>query len=159
MLPKTDGRLDTMSDRKYRQRGYQDDDRNREPRPAPAKPAREPGAPAGARRISQEGPKNINMPGFRQVFRCAQCGTLVAQPVEPASRCLRCGTDLHACAQCLSFDPGSRFECMQPLTARVSPKNVRNACTLFAPRMAVERETTTPKTDTARKAFDDLFNF
>lgn len=148
-----------MSDRKYRQRGYQDDDRKQEPRPAAPRPAREPGAPAGARRISQEGPKNINMPGFREVLRCSQCGTLVSQAVGHDSKCLRCGTDLHSCAQCVSFDPGSRFECMQPLTARVSPKNVRNTCTHFASRTAVERETTTPKTDTARKAFDDLFNF
>ncbi len=148
-----------MSDRKYRQRGYQDDDRNREPKPAAARPPREPGAPAGARRISQEGPKAINMPGYREVLRCSQCGTLVSQAVAHDSKCLRCGTDLHSCAQCVSFDPGSRFECMQALSARVSPKNVRNACTLFASRTAVERETTTPKTDTARKAFDDLFNF
>jgi hypothetical protein len=99
------------------------------------------------------------MPGFREVLRCAQCGTLVSQVVVHDSKCLRCGIDLHSCAQCVSFDPGSRFECMQPLTARVSPKNARNSCTLFASRTAVERETTTPKTDTARKAFDDLFNF
>jgi hypothetical protein len=41
----------------------------------------------------------------------------------------------------------------------VTPKNARNTCTLFAPRTTVERETTSPKPDTARKAFDDLFNF
>ena len=62
-----------MSDRKYRQRGYQDDDRDR-PRAQTKKPEPEPGAPAGTRRISQDGPKNINMPGFRQVVRCSQCG-------------------------------------------------------------------------------------
>ncbi len=148
-----------MSDRKYRQRGYQDDDRDREPRPRTQRPAPEPGAPAGARRISQDGPKNINMPGYRDVVRCSQCGAVVAEEIGLASRCPRCGTDLHACAQCTSFDPGSRFECMQPVTARVSPKNARNSCTLFTPRTTVERETTTPKVDDARKAFDDLFKF
>ena len=58
-----------MSDRKYRQRGYRDDDRERSPRPAP-RPAPEPGAPAGARRISQDGPRNINMPilAFRDLI-------------------------------------------------------------------------------------------
>jgi hypothetical protein len=148
-----------MSDRKYRQRGYQDDDRDRQPK-APPRPAPEPGAPAGARRISQDGPKTLNMPGFRQVVRCSQCGTVVAEDVGLASRCTRCGTDLHSCAQCQSFDPGSRFECMQTtLTARVTRKNAKNACTLFGPRTTVERETTAPKTDSARKAFDDLFNF
>ena len=47
---------------------------------------------------------------------------------------------------------------MQPIRERVSPKSARNACSLFAPRTTVERETTTPRTNDARKAFDDLFN-
>ena len=147
-----------MSDRKYRQRGYQDDDRDRQPRPQAPRPAPEPGAPAGARRISQDGPKNINMPGYREVVRCTQCGAAITEEVGLLSRCARCGTDLHTCAQCASFDPGSRFECMQAVTARISPKNVRNTCTLFLPRTTVERETTAPRPDNARKAFDDLFN-
>jgi hypothetical protein len=148
-----------MSDRKYRQRGYQDDDRDRQPK-APSRPAPEPGAPAGARRISsQDGPRNINMPGYREVVRCAQCGTMVTAEITLDARCLRCGADLHSCSQCVSFDPGSRFECMeQTLTARISPKNTRNTCSLYAARTTVERETTTPKVDSARKAFDDLFN-
>jgi hypothetical protein len=149
-----------MSDRKYRQRGYQDDDRDRQPKPQGKRPEPEPGAPAGARRLSQDGPKNINMPGFRHVVRCSQCGTVVAAEVLADTRCTHCGTDLRTCAQCESFDPGSRFECMQTaLTARVSPKNVRNTCTFYSPRTTYERETTTPKVDSARKAFDDLFNF
>jgi hypothetical protein len=148
-----------MSERKYRQRGYQDDDRERQARPQGPRPAPEPGAPAGARRISQDGPRNINMPGFREVVRCTQCGTIVTGDVQTDSRCPRCGTDLHACAQCTSFDPGSPLECMQKIAARVSPKNARNTCTLFTPRTTVERETTAPKQDSARKAFDDLFNF
>lgn len=148
-----------MSDRKYRQRGYQDDDRDRQPKPEARKPEREPGAPAGARRISQDGPRTINMPGFRHVVRCSSCGTVVGADVGSESRCARCGVDLRTCAQCESFDPGSRFECMQTIAARVSPKNVRNACTFYSPRTTYERETTAPKPDSARKAFDDLFKF
>ncbi len=146
-----------MSDRKYRQRGYQDDDRNRQPKTHTPRPAPEPGAPAGARRISQDGPKNINMPGYRDVIRCTQCGAIITEDVGLLSGCPRCGTDLHTCAQCTSFDPGSRFECMEAVTARVSPKNARNTCSLFTPRTTVERETTAPRPDSARKAFDDLF--
>ena len=148
-----------MSERKYRQRGYQDHDRDRAERPKQARPAPEPGAPAGARRLSQDGPKTFNMPGYREVVRCAQCGNVGAADIAVDARCPRCGTDLHACAQCASFDPGSRFECMEAIAARVSPKNTRNTCELFAPRTTVERETTTPRTDSARKAFDDLFKF
>ncbi len=149
-----------MSDRQYRQRGYQD---SREPqaRPHTPRPAPEPGAPAGARRISQDGPKSINMPGYRQVVRCSQCGTVLSADVAADTRCSRCGVDLWSCAQCTSFDPGSRFECMQSIPARVSPKNTRNSCTLYAPRTTVERETTAPRGQVdgrAKKAFDDLFN-
>jgi hypothetical protein len=147
-----------MSDRKYRQRGYQDDDRERAPK-APPRQAPEPGAPAGTRRISRDGPKAINMPGYREVVRCATCGTLVTAEITILSQCTKCGGDLHSCAQCTSFDPGSRFECMQTIPARISPKNARNQCTLYTARSTVERETTTPRTDDARKAFDDLFNF
>lgn len=148
-----------MSDRKYRQRGYRDDDRDRQPKPQAPRQEREPGAPAGTRRISSEGPKPINMPGYREVVRCAQCGNFVTDEIGLESRCTRCGVHIHACAQCASFDPGSRFECMQTIPARISPKNERNTCTLYAPRTTVERETTTPKVDSARKAFDDLFKF
>lgn len=148
-----------MSERKYRQRGYQDADRDRPPKPQAPRPAREAGAPAATRRISQDGPHPINMPGYREVVRCAQCGTVIAGEIGVESRCPRCGTDLHACAQCTSFDPGSRLECMQPIPARISPKNAKNACTFYTARTTVERETTAPREHDARKAFDDLFNF
>ena len=149
-----------MSDRKYRQRGYQDEPRDATAKPRTPRPAPEPGAPAGARRLSsQDGPRTIQMPGFREVVRCTQCGTVMVDEIGLQSRCGRCGADLHACAQCASFDPGSRFECMETtLTARVSPKSDRNTCALYAPRTTVERETTTPRPpNDARKAFDDLF--
>ena len=149
-----------MSDRKYRQRGYQDEPGDRKPESRGPRQPPEPGAPAGARRISQDGPKTIHMPGFREVVRCAQCGNVVTEEIGLASRCARCGVDLHTCAQCASFDPGSRFECMETIPARVSPKNERNSCSFYAPRTTVERETTTPRAsenNDAKKAFDDLF--
>jgi hypothetical protein len=99
------------------------------------------------------------MPGFRHVVRCAQCGHLAPDDIGFNDRCSRCGTELHSCAQCVSFDPGSRFECAQSIPERVSPKSTRNGCTFFSPRTTVERETTTPRNNDARKAFDDLFKF
>ena len=99
------------------------------------------------------------MPGYRELVRCAQCGDPVASDISFDTRCPRCSTELHACAQCRSFDPGSRFECMQTIAARITPKNTRNACPAYEPRTTVERETTTPvrADNSARKAFDDLF--
>jgi hypothetical protein len=98
-----------------------------------------------------------NMPGFRDVARCTRCGNLLTGAVEPDARCSRCGVDLHSCVQCSSFDSGSRFECTQPIPARISPKDSRNTCTLFAVRVTVERETGSSRPPEARNAFDDLF--
>jgi hypothetical protein len=146
-----------MSDRKYRQRGYQDEG-PRERRPAgPARKAPEVRDP----RIPRD-PKTPNMPGFREVFRCARCGNLESTDVGSLSRCGKCGVDLHACVHCASFDSGARFECMQTIPARVSPKDVKNDCTLYSPRLKVERETGSAAASapsSAKKALDDLFKF
>jgi len=137
-----------MSDRKYRQRGYQDEPRDRE-RQAP-KPPQGP-------RERPEGPKTPNLMGSHEVFRCARCGNFLPAVVEAESRCARCGVDVHSCVQCVSFDPGSPLECTERITVRVAPKDVKNSCTLFAPRTTVERETGTTRPASARQAFDDLF--
>jgi hypothetical protein len=144
-----------MSDRKYRQRGYQDEPRGprQEQKPAEKKEYAPRGqTPAGA-------PKTFNMPGFREVVRCRGCGQelTVALAWSPDGRCARCGADLHTCAQCVSFDTGASFECQQAIPVRVSPKDVRNACTFFEPRTTVERETKSAPVASARSAFDDLF--
>ena len=139
-----------MSDRKYRQRGYQDEPRDRE-RGAPKPPKnREP-------RERPEGPKTPNLMAAHEVFRCSRCGNRLGLPVGADSRCSRCGVDIHSCIQCASFDTSARFECTQPLTARVSPKDARNTCTAFTPRTTVERQTGTQGPTSARQAFDDLF--
>jgi hypothetical protein len=150
-----------MSDRKYRQRGYQDEPREpRRDRPVEKKEY----APRGQPPVA---PKTFNMPGFREVVRCARCGNelTLAAAWSAESTCQRCGGDLHACAQCIHFDTSAPFECQQTIPARVSPKDARNACTLFEPRSTVERETTSSQSPSgtsagpshARKAFDDLF--
>lgn len=167
-----------MSERKYRQHGYQDDDRDRRPRHdgppgGDRRPEREPGAPAGTRRMSSEGAKNPRMMGYRQVAKCARCGTVVDAGVLSLSKCDKCGQALHACIQCLNFDPGARFECSEVIPARVAPKDAANTCASFAARVSLERETSsTPapaaagtsngspeSASSAKKAFDDLFNF
>jgi hypothetical protein len=155
-------------DRKYRQRGYQDDNRDRQrPRQDAPRPEREPGAPAGARRISSEGARNPRMMGSRQVARCARCGTINDPQVMSRSTCSKCQVDLRSCIQCVNFDPGGVFECAIKIPARVSPKDLANECQHFSIRTTVERETTAavsknadPKEPSgAKKAFDDLFKF
>ncbi len=141
-----------MSDRKYRQRGYQDDERDR--KPAGQKPAQQ--APRGPRE-RPEGPKTPNLMAAHEVIKCSRCGHPVTADIGFDSRCARCGADLHSCAQCTSFDPGSRFQCMQAIPERIAQKDARNTCTFYTPRTTIERQTGSAAPTTARKAFDDLF--
>ena len=97
------------------------------------------------------------MPGFRTVVRCHRCATIGSADAAASATCAKCGTALHCCAQCDSFNPASRFECMQPITARITPKDAFNLCDRFQARTTVERETGSVKQTTPRSAFDDLF--
>jgi hypothetical protein len=147
-----------MSERKYRQRGYQDEPR--EPRGERKPEQKKEYAPRGQPPIQ---PKTFNMPGFREVVKCARCGNelTVAAAWGETAQCPRCQSDLHSCAQCANFDTGAPFECQKPIPARVSPKDARNTCTFFEPRTIVERETKSASSpsspSSAKKAFDDLF--
>jgi hypothetical protein len=145
-----------MSDRKYKQQGYQS---SGEP-------------PAGSARREDASPRPPAERGERprgrglgaptaEVFRCARCGE--ASPVAAAmaldARCAACGCDLHACVHCAQFDTSARFECRRELPARVTPKDRRNACEQFEPRLRheFEREATRAAPGDARSAFDALF--
>jgi len=140
-----------MSDRKYRQRGYMEDDRDRKPA-GPKGPG-----PAGAPRPERsEGPRTPNLMAAHEVVRCSRCGGEIAAPYATV-QCGRCGVDVHACIQCVYFDPGARFQCMQPIQERVAPKDARNACTLWEPRKTIERQTHSVAANSVRQAFDDLF--
>src|SRR5207249_11770737 len=140
-----------MSDRKYRQRGYQD----RSDETARQKPAEKP-----ARKDDTFGPRPLNMPGTRTVSRCSQCGTLLQSITEPVGQCPKCGFELHSCKQCEYFDPSSRFECNQPIPERISPKDKRNDCSFYSMRVALEKETSSKgmaRPNDARQAFENLF--
>ena len=118
-----------MSDRKYRQRGYMDSDRDSQrPKPQSKPPDR-------------EGPRSPRMMAFGETVKCSACGAKAPPNIKGDSSCPKCNADLHTCRQCASFDPGARFECSSKLlTARIVNKNARNTCELFAPRTVVERE-------------------
>ncbi len=151
-----------MSERKYRQHGYQDDDRDRARQPErDRRPPPEPGAPAATRRLSSEGARNPNLMGYHEVVKCARCGAPVDAGILSLSACARCGQALHACVQCANFDTSAIFECAQKIPARISPKDAANECTLFAVRASWERETSSKVApsgvSSAQKAFDDLF--
>jgi hypothetical protein len=134
-------------ERKYKQRGYQDEGKEPNSRPATQQ------------RSDVRSPK---MPPFREVTRCNLCGTQVKIElggIALDSQCPKCHSDLHTCKNCISFDPGARFQCRKPVTERIPKKDQRNECASFEPRKTIERETTTASVETKdpRSAFDKLF--
>jgi len=140
-----------MSDRKYRQRGYQDNDREPQ-RPKSETPRQAPRNPA-----AHEGPRSPKMMAFGEVVKCASCGAKAPNLIGLETSCPKCKGDLHTCRQCNFFDPGARFECSKPITTKIVNKNARNKCELFAPRTVVERETSSGAPKDARQAFANLF--
>jgi len=133
-------------DRKYRQRGYMDSDRDRE------RPAHKPGP-----KPETFGPRTPKLPAKREVVRCASCAMVLPVGIDFTGKCPRCNFELHSCKQCAFFDTSSRFECTQPISARIPKKDARNHCNFYSPRATIERETSTPKPLDARAAFENLF--
>jgi hypothetical protein len=133
--------------RKYRQHGYQDDDRERKPKPPPR--------PKGAGgRIETR---------FHLITRCNNCAAeiQVNEKIEMTDRCKNCGTDLHTCRNCLNFDPAARNECTKPVEARVTNKSANNLCPFFEAKILVEKQgsgAAPAKPESShRQAFLDLF--
>jgi hypothetical protein len=142
-----------LSDRKYRQHGYQDSGEQRQ---------RTSHQQTTPRKDDKDtfGPRPLQMPGTHSVSRCAQCGTLLTMLSEPLGQCQKCGFELHSCKQCSYFDPSRRFECMQPVPERIAKKDARNDCAFYSISVRVEKQTSTglaAQPNDARKAFDNLF--
>lgn len=141
-----------MSDRKYRQRGYQDSGGETQRKQEKTSPA--------ARKDLTFGPRPLNMPGTRTVSRCAECGAVLENVSETLGQCPKCRFELHSCKQCEHFDPSSRFECNQPVAERISPKDKRNNCSFYSIRVRLEKETSSKvaqRPNDARQAFENLF--
>lgn len=136
--------------RKYRQRGYQDD--NREPRARPT---------AGPRR-EREGPRGrgLGRPTATR-FRCARCGHRVVDlEVAADAVCGGCGSDLHTCSNCAHFDSSAPRQCRKPIPAAIPAKSKRNECDLFEPKIVQELDEGGGRSgDDPRAEFDALFDF
>src|SRR6202050_1005234 len=125
-------------ERKYRQNGYQDSSsrdfsngQRRDERPRPQGP-RPP--------IDVTGPRLPRMVQAVTASRCYNCSTMLASDLNWRANCPKCGVALHCCKQCAHFEPSTRFQCLKPIPARISPKDAANECELFKPRVTVARD-------------------
>jgi hypothetical protein len=111
--------------RKYRQRGYLDQERQRIPKPPPR--------PRGAAgRVETR---------FHLITRCNNCAAeiQVDGKIDATDKCKNCGTDLHTCRNCLFLIPSARNECTKPVECGLRTKAI-NICFLFEPGAGWKRE-------------------
>src|SRR5438067_13359039 len=132
-----------MADRKYRQRGYGDQQG--------ASPKREPPA--------ADAPRSGGMLAKRTVSRCGACGAVLPIATASLEQCPNCRAALRACRQCTHFEPSRRFECTEPIAERIADKNARNDCAAFSLRGTVESDASPDSTRPGdiRRGFDNLF--
>jgi len=141
-----------MSDRKYRHRGYMDDDGERQ-KPQKREPGRRDrleGAPRG---------RGLGLPRD-VVFKCARCGKKIPKlgVIGENASCPFCSEPLHTCTNCSFFDTAAPFECRKPIEARIESKSKANSCPHFSPKTVRDLSSPGPSTpDDARSAFDALF--
>jgi hypothetical protein len=157
-------------DRKYRQRGYMDTDREasgtyHSERPKPQGPKLP---------LDVTGPKLPRLVQSVVAARCFNCATMLPQGTDFRGNCPKCHAALHCCKQCAHFEPSTRFQCRKPVPIRIAAKDQTNECELFSPRVTVARDVVpqvngsarhdvakpapAPRTaDDARAAFDSLF--
>lgn len=154
------------SDRKYRQPGYMDSERD-------VRPFHEGPKPQGPRPpVDVTGPRLPRLVQHVAAARCFNCATALPPDVSFTGNCPKCGAELHCCKQCSHFEPSTRFQCLKPIPVRIPVKDKRNECALFAARVTVAREGTSgsppppvvdagppapTNSEDARNAFDKLF--
>lgn len=156
------------SDRKYRQNGYMDSERDNSHREQPNKP-KGPRPP-----IDVTGPRLPRMVQSVTASRCWNCATTLPSDIDFKGACPKCNSPLHCCKQCTNFESSTRFQCLRPIPVRIAYKDQTNECELFQPRVTVARDAAShngssangyvapkiqePRNSTdARTAFDNLF--
>ena len=158
-----------MEDRKYRQRGYMESDRDSQNgRPREERPRQGPRPP-----IDVTGPRLPRLVQNLVASRCYNCATTLPDSIDFKGNCPKCGVALHCCKQCAHFEPSTRFQCLKPIPVRIAVKDQGNDCNLFKPRVTVARDVAPsapmtqappvnnapePRTpNDARAAFNNLF--
>ena len=159
-------------ERKYKQRGYNESNRDFEAHGG-GNGTQERPRPQGPRLpLDITGPRLPRLVQAVAASRCYNCATTLPADIDFRGACPKCNASLHCCKQCAYFEPATRFQCLKPVPARIAGKDQPNECGLFKARVTVARDapatgspaqspvqsTPAPRSaDDARAAFDNLF--
>ena len=105
------------SDRKYKQPGYMDSERD-------VRPFHEGPKPQGPRPpVDVTGPRLPRLVQHVAAARCFNCATALPADIQFTGNCPKCGAELHCCKQCSHFEPSLRFQCTKPIPVRIPVKD------------------------------------
>jgi hypothetical protein len=122
-------------DRKYRQPGYMNSDRDQRPRSDDRPKQSGPRPP-----LDITGPRLPRLVQAVAASRCYNCSTTLPSSVSFNGNCPKCNAELHCCKQCSHFEPSTRFQCLKPIPVRIPVKDKANDCSSFSPRVTVARD-------------------
>jgi hypothetical protein len=159
-------------DRKYKQRGYMDSERDRRPANGGGNDRPRPQGPRPP--LDVTGPRLPRLVQTVAASRCYNCATALQPGADFKGNCPKCNVALHCCKQCAHFESSTRFQCLKPIPVRIVGKDQLNDCQLFSPRVTVARDVApgssaasappqrqpavAPRSpNDARTAFDNLF--
>lgn len=77
-----------------------------------------------------------------QILTCWSCGTSLTGtpiPIGRREQCPKCTASLHACRQCVHYDPVASNACREPVAAEVVDKEGGNFCDFFQPRFGLAK--------------------
>jgi hypothetical protein len=158
-------------DRKYKQNGYMDS--NRENR-GEHREFHANDRPKAKLPLDVTGPRLPRLVESVAAARCWNCAVILPAAMDlknAAGECPKCHVPLHCCKMCKHFDSSTRFQCRKPITERIARKDEANSCTLFSPKVTIARDSASApvapppaavipaprNAQAARAAFDMLF--
>lgn len=93
--------------------------------------------------------------------KCHKCGEPWNEIGSPGTRedCLKCGSALHACANCRFFDKDALEWCREPMARAEKPHDPEKftLCTWFVFNDPDEEKFNAEKSKSARMALEELF--
>ncbi len=93
--------------------------------------------------------------------RCHRCGLSLSHLSLPLTRrdhCPGCGTELHVCRLCLSFDLNAPGQCTEDDAEDVKEKDLANFCEWFAPSETAFNPEEKTEADRALESLEALFS-
>ena len=105
------------NDRKYKQHGYREVERER---PSDGRSFEERQRQPGPRPpLDVTGPRLPRLVQNVVAARCYNCSTTLPADTDFRGNCPKCNAALHCCKQCAHFEPSKLFQCLKPVPARI----------------------------------------